>query len=453
MFVDVLRKWGGCEVSAMEVYSDMFKLGEGYIQFDGEPCGSFKANPIGYYRDKGMGHYRIFFEDTFEEILKEMQGADDFAILNGLSYFGRKNLQDHASKMYAMIFDLDGVTDETLNTFLNGSIVVDAYPLPNYIILSGHGIHLYYLFEEPLSLYPYMKIQLKELKYALTDKIWNKYTSTEEKKQFQGINQGFRVIGGRTKTNAPESIVRAFRMNTHPFSLSQLCKYVPDEKKIDESKLWKENKMSLEQAKKKYPEWYQKVILNKDKTRKYWDIAGKVHGNNPYALYDWWKRNILVGATYGHRYFAIMALAIYGIKNDVPLEKVRKDAEDLIPFLNGINPEYPFLKSDCDVALECYDQRYRTFPIDDLIKITGIPIKKNKRNGRKQLTHLKIARSTLAIMNEDEERPLQGRPKASSKQKEIVWEWRRSHPNGKKSECISDTGVSKPTVYRWWDMT
>ena len=192
MLEDVLRKYGAVEVGAMDVYRDMFSLGDNLIQKDGEEAGAFKANPIGYYRKgQGKGHYRIFFDDTFEDTLKEMQEAD-FAIMNGIAYFGRKNVQEHASKMYAMIFDLDGVTDETLNAYLSGAFAkdYDIYPLPNYIILSGHGLHLYYIFEEPIPLYPNIKIQLKALKYALTDKMWNPYTSTIEKKQFQGINQG-----------------------------------------------------------------------------------------------------------------------------------------------------------------------------------------------------------------------------------------------------------------------
>ena len=36
-------------------------------------------------------------------------------------------------------------------------------------------------------------------------------------------------------------------------------------------------------------------------------------------------------------------------------------------------------------------------------------------------------------------------------QKETVMEWRANHPDGKKADCIRDTGLSKPTVYRWWN--
>lgn len=450
MLEDVLKRYGLKEVTAMEVYTDMFKLGEGCIQTSTEKPGEYKSNPIGYWKDddKEKGHWRIFFEDTFEEILKELQEAD-FALINGLSYFGRRRDQEHASKMYAMIFDIDGVTDSTLNNFLNASYEVDAYPLPNYIILSGHGIHLYYIFEEPIPLFPNIKIQLKELKYALTNKMWNMYTSVEKNKQYQSINQAFRVVGGKTKKDATEPLVRAFSVNQHPYSLSQLNEYVPADKRIDEKKLFKESKMTLEQAKKKYPEWYQKVVIGGDRNPKKWDIAGKVHGDNPYALYDWWKRQIYNGTTYGHRYFAIMCLAIYAIKCDVPEEKLREDALELMPYLNSLNPENPFTEEDIESALECYDSRYYKFPRDSIEHVSGITLPKNKRNGRKQEKHLMGAR-VIRDINCNNWREGNGRPKGSGTAENKVKKWRINHPNGTKAECNRDTKLDPKTIRKWW---
>ena len=448
MLQDIIIKWGGKEVTPLEVYTDIFKLGEGYIQKYNQGSNELKANPLGYWKNNTSktGHYRVFFEDTFAETLEEMQRAD-FSIVNGITYFGRKNTQNHASKMFCLIFDMDGVTDDTLNAFFSGAHVKEykVYPIPNYVCLSGHGVHLYYLFEEPISLYPNIKIQLKNFKYALTDKIWNKYTSTLETKQYQGINQGFRVIGGKTKEKT--DIVRAYQVNTHPFTLAQLGEYVPEEYRIDEQKIFKESKITLEQAKKQYPQWYERVIENKDRNRKKWDIAEKVHGNNPFALYDWWKRQIESGATYHHRYFTIMCLAIYGVKCGVPEEQVRKDAYSYIPYLNGIEPKYPFTVSDVESALECYDDRYATFPIDDIEKLSDIRIEKNKRNGRKQTEHLKRCRALQSVDYPDGEwRNTKGR---KSKQLDVQM-WRALHPNGKKTECHRDTGMSRVTIDKYW---
>ena len=39
-----------------------------------------------------------------------------------------------------------------------------------------------------------------------------------------------------------------------------------------------------------------------------------------------------------------------------------------------------------------------------------------------------------------------GRPSKAN----IVQLWQQEHPNGRKADCIRDTGLSKPTVYKWW---
>ena len=438
MLEDVLTIWKAAEVSAEEVYSRIFAIGSGRIQKNEEESRNRKANPLGYYKNRNMkkGHYRIFFEDTFSETLHELQEAD-FAIVNGITYFGRKNLQAAASQMHALIFDLDGVTNRTLNNFLSGAIVADAYPVPNYIALSGHGVHLYYLFETPVPLYPNIKIQLKALKYALTDKMWNPLTSKDDKKQFQGINQGFRPIGGKTKIDGVR--VRAFEVNKELFTLEKLGEYVLEEFRVDSSQLYKESKLTLEDAKKLYPEWYHKRIEENDRSRGRWTTKRD--------LYDWWKRQIKAGASFHHRYFNIMCLAIYAVKAGIEEEELRRDAFDLIPFMNGIAPDAPFTVEDVESALECFDERYVTFPIDDITRLSGIPIQKNKRNGRKQKDHLRRIRLLRDLDHPDDSwMNKDGRPK---KDKEVE-AWQMQHPEGRKADCIRETGLDRKTVSKYW---
>ena len=448
MLEDVVMEYGGAAVTPLEVYADVFKFGEGYIQKNKDDHRQV-ANPLGYYKaaDADHGHYRIMFEDDFPQLLEELQEAD-FALLNGLTYWGRKNTQQNASRMFAMIFDYDGVTDKTLGNFFSGAFNAGAYPVPNYVIFSGHGCHLYYVMDEPISLFPETKLQLKKLKYALTERIWNAYTSTEKKPQLQGINQSFRVIGGKTKVKGRR--VEAFRLNTHPFSVMELYRYVPTENREEVLKRFKDSKFTLEEAKARFPKWYEKVIIQGNKTRSKWDIKGRTHGSNPYALYDWWKRMIRAGATYHHRYFAVMALVVYGVKCDVPEEKVRADAEELMPFLTDINKDNPFTRADIASAMDCYDDRYATFRARDISKLTGIPIPQRKRNGRPQVLHLAGARAIQKINDEfngTSWREGNGRPDKQG----IVLAWRAAHPDGRKADCVRDTGLSKPTVYKWWD--
>lgn len=445
MLSNVVLKWGGVKVDPLEVYKDIFKLGEGYIQKENEPKGNFKANPIAYFKnsDEKHGHFRIMFEDKFEEIYQSELVDADFCVMNGITYFGAKYSSDHASKMNAMIFDIDGITEDSLNNFFFAAFnkEFDYYPLPNYVALSGHGIHLYYVFEEPIPLFPNLKMQLKELKYSLTERMWNKNTSTEKKVQKQGINQPFRVLGGKCKKDAPLERVEVFRVNEHPVTISYLNRFVPTRIEIDEKKLFKESKLTLEQAKNKYPEWYQNKVLQGK--RRYWTVKRD--------LYDWWIEQIKKeenGATYGHRYFCIMTLVIYGVKCGISKQEIEKDAMQLIPFLNGLNDSEPFTKDDIKSALECYDERYNTFPLSDIEKLTDIRIERNKRNGRKQEQHLQLARGIRQLKESmGEVVSGGGRPDKAK----IVQEWRKNNPNGKKADCIRDTGLTKPTVYKWWE--
>jgi hypothetical protein len=199
--------------------------------------------------------------------------------------------------------------------------------------------------------------------------------------------------------------------------------------------------MSLEEAKEKYPDWYERRVVKKE-PRGSWECKRD--------LYDWWIRQIQKGASHGHRYFCIMCLAIYGVKCGVPFEEVKKDAYDLIPFLNSLKADEQFTESDVNSALECYDSNYVTFPREDISKLTAIPIQSNKRNGRRQKQHLKIARFARDLNYEDSNGWIN---KNGAPQKQaIVEQWREEHPEGRKADCHRDTGIDPKTIRKWWDI-
>ena len=212
--------------------------------------------------------------------------------------------------------------------------------------------------------------------------------------------------------------------------------------RVDEKKLFKEKSWSLETARELFPEWYQKRIVEKEKAKGHWTCKRD--------LYDWWLRQIQIGATFHHRYFNLMCLAIYAAKSGISEEEVRLDAYSLVPFLDSINPDEPMTIDDIESALECYDERYCTFPIDDISRLSGIQIEKNKRNGRPRAIH--IARvNQMRKFDRDvlEEDPYinNGRPSMAG----VVKWWRQMNPDGTKAECIRETGLARSTVWKWWD--
>lgn len=445
-FEEVINEYNGVEVTPMEAYADIFHFGEGYLETSDYTENEFKSNPIAVSITtdaEGNQHrkHHIMYEDTFKEQLEELQKAD-FAILGGLTYFGGRNTIAHANKMHAMVFDVDGLTGGNLRNFLWVTSRRLSFLYPNYVALSGHGVHLYYIFEEPISLYPNTKIQLKEFKYAATEKIWQRCLQ-DDGIQYQGINQGFRIFGGKTKEGCDCPYVRVYRMNSHPYRLEDMLTIdgFPEEKLVDQEKIYKESKYTIEEAKKKFPEWYERVVLNKQPPNT-WTVKRD--------LYDWWLRTMQKSASMGHRYFCVMALAIYAAKCGISEEELRKDAFALLPKLNDLKDEdgntQPFTKQDIESALECYDPKYCTFPRSDISQLTDILILPNKRNGRPQDLHLKLARQTLATVNEYHGTSLQGRK--SSRRK--VLEWQIRNPKGNKAQCARETGLSKPTVLKWW---
>lgn len=447
----VLERWGCEEASAMDVYTDVFRLGEGLIQKNGEPSGLHKTNPIIIGNLGPRRVKNIMFEDEFEVILNRFQDYQ-WAFLSGLTYWGRDNLGGNQSKMYAMIFDLDGVTAKSLDSFLDGAHA-GVYPLPNYIVMSGHGVHLYYIFDTPISLYPNIKVQLKELKYALTDIIWNERTSTDEHIQYQGINQAYRIVGGKTKIEGVRA--RAFRVNSHPIDLDYLNEFVDEDCQVNMEKLYKESTMTLEEAKERYPEWYERRIV-RGAPRSYW--------KSNRALYDWWKTQIFNDAVFGKRYYCVMALAIFAIKCGIEEEELRQDAYAFSEMLNVIAPDEPFLSSDVESALECYDERYITFPRKDLEKLTGVEMPERKRNGQDRKTHLqsdywvidgKLTENKCKANRESRLKELRdageikGRPVGSGTKQEAVVGYFSEHPNSSIREAASNLKIAPNTVRKW----
>lgn len=433
-----LRADGGKKCSPMDLYTAVFRLGEGMLQTSGEAPGLYKTNPLIIGQSKTRMHRKILFEDTFEETLREFSEYE-WAYVSGCTYWGRMNSGERQSKLYALIFDLDGVEPRNVQNFFSAARF-GVYPYPNYVVESGHGLHLYYLLDEPVDLYPNIKTQLKELKYSLTRLMWNRYTSTYERVQFQGINQGFRTPGSKTKIEGVRA--QAWEFSKTPFALEDLNEFAVPEARVDVSKRWAPTRMTLEEAKTQYPQWYERVIERGERGQ--WKVKP--------ALYEWWLRLLheqLIPV--GHRYFAIMSLAIFAAKCGIyDTDKVRADAVALIPHLSSIDLDNPVTETDVDSALECLDSRYVTFPRKDIEKITGIRIDPNPRNGRKQDDHLKIARFTRDLNDQVNGTDWRYHGGAPTKQARVR-AWRLANPAGRKIDCHRDTGLSRVTIDKWWN--
>lgn len=433
--LDYLEKFFD-EITPKEFYRDIFPEGELANHEEAKVKGKYNAIAVELIsKDDKTSIKRYLLTDELD-YLEELEKKENFIIISPISYAGRSRKADNARYIYALAIDLDGMTKEQNIIDLFHQIEHEVIPKPTYTVMSGNGLHLYYCFKEPIPAFKNITKQMQALKDDLTKKIWNKYiTSLSGKPQIQSLFQGFRMVGGVTKSGGR---VRAFETGEKVDIeyLNDFCVY--EKNRMTEYKY--KSKLPLAEAAEKYPEWYEKRVIKKQ-PKGSWTCKKD--------LYNWWLRRLQEEISEGHRYFGIMCLAIYAKKSGVEREELEKDAFALLDKMEELtkDEENHFTEQDILAALELYNDNYMTFPIDTITKLTAIPIQKNKRNGRKQEAHIQYMNTIREFKIKMGEPMELGRP---SKEAEVK-KWQKQNPQGTKAECIKQTGISKKTVYKYWD--
>lgn len=446
------------EISPKLFYRDIFPKGEldeknsftkgGYTGIACEFCGVKKANG-----KELVKRYSITDDlDVIDELLK----SNNFIIISPISYAGKSRSTENARFMYAFAIEIDGLLfkngkPDGFNDLIH-QMNIGFLPKANYIVASGNGLHLYYLLDKPLTLFPNVKKSLKNYKKCITKKFWNRYVTTlyeEEKIQYESAFQGFRLAGGVAKNGER---TRIFKVSDERISIESLNKFVTEENRID---IAYKSDLTLNEAKKKYPKWYENRIVNK-KPKGSWTCKRD--------LYDWWLRKLKNDEAHvGHRYYCLMILCIYAIKCNIDREELENDCYSLLDKLDSISTskDNQFTIKDIADALQSFEDRdLVTYPIETISKRSGIHIEKNKRNYQKQKYHLEEARAIRDIRQKRKGtdwrngngRPLGSKDKEPRKNKGfIVKEWRNANPNGTKVECNRATGLDPKTIRKYWD--
>lgn len=397
--------------------------------------------------------------------LDAVLGTYDFVITTPITYVGRRRFKKNARYMYAMVFDLDEVGEVELAEVIHQQDI-GMTPQANIIVNSGDGIHLYYILEKPVPLYPEVYSSLTRIKKALTRLVWNKATSRTgefNEVQIQPIIQPFRVPGSKTKHG---NIVTAWYNADAPLhTITELNQYATKSKLIDynsgvsmeeanaiDKGDYSTNRLTKVKAQILYPDWYQRRIVE-GLPRTTWGVNR--------AVYDWWKKTLWESdsVAVGHRYHCIMFLAVYAKKCNIPFDELKKDALELVPRMESITKSTGrhFTEQDAMDALKAYKDNAETYPIKTISDRTGIQIQRNKRNNRERTEHLRGARALQEVYNPNW-RNGNGRPKGTiitaenSIYAKKIYQWRINNPLGNKSQCAIELGISRPTVIKWWNI-
>ena len=434
------------EVDYKEFYRNIFPIGS--FENKGEFVkGKYNGIIVEVTSEKKRdGKVRVLRHTLTDDLdkLDEVVARDNFCLMSPISYAGKTRDSSMARELYALAFDLDGVQTRIkdgeewpygLANFFHQVDKMGIMPRPTYVVSSGTGVHLYYVLERPVPLFENIVKQLEILKKELTRMMWHDSISKlVDEIQYEPVCQGFRMVGTVTKKGER---VKAFETGKK-VTIEYLNEFVRDEYKAKEFTY--KSDLTLEQAKNKYPEWYQKRIIEQ-KARGTWTFNR--------AVYDKWLERLPKEANLGHRYWSIWVLAVTAMKCGISQEELEKDAFGLIDVMNmkDENKSDPFTEDDVLAALEGYDSAWFTYPIDKMSYRADIRIERNKRNYRTQKQHIKIMNAIRDIEYPNGE--WINRNGAPTKE-DTVREWRKSHPEGRKADCIRDTGLDKKTVYKWW---
>lgn len=362
---------------------------------------------------------------SIEDAVSFSAGRND-VLIGGCSYFNNWISKKSAKDIYTFIVDYDNAYSGVLLKALQDdwkSANGEAFAKPTYIVNSGTGLHLYFVLSEPIPNYHSMTEQLDKVYRALAIQ---QSRRVYVKRQVQWFGQDFRMAGGLNKYEWENTIFRV----GEKWDIDELARAVgiPDIHFIRYG----------EKRKKKPQQQKQKKKVN----RQGWKTNR--------AFYDYSLNACREKTKEGNRYTSMCALSVIAWKCGVSQEELEEDLLSLLPSYNkGATRQVK--EKEVYSALKMYNEKAMLTQRQSLEHWQGWEYKPIKRNGRKQEQHLQFARGIKNLKKQMGEEVNEGRPKGKSEQSKKIEEWRKANPNGTKAQCIRETGISKPTVYRWWE--
>lgn len=429
------------EVDPMDYYREIFPKGSLEKQGEykqGEYCG------IAITINEDGRAWRTHITDGLEQLPGLIEG-EEFTMLAPVSFAGKRATIENARWLHALVFDLDfirlkndslvGMEDLLYQTSISQPDPFNRLPRPTFIIASSErNLHIVYLLEKPLAMYKNVIPQIRKFRKAFIPKLWSSYiTDASSSPQYETSPvQAFRLCGSKSKDK--HGRVRCFRTGGR-ISIEAMNSYVPQDSQIVSIKY--KTKYTKEEAKKLFPEWYEKRVVNKLPVR-----AWQAHR----GLYDWWKRR-LPEVEVGHRYHYLLCLCSFSIKTGVSKDELTKDVMECRKELDKISPpNNPLTINDAMKALQSATEVSRYMKRETISKLSGLEIQTHKRNGRKQDVHMRIMRAIRDALYPDGEWRYKG---GAPTKKDLVFDYMFEHPDASAREIARDLGINKDTACKW----
>lgn len=476
---DLLNTYG-TKVTAKEMYTEIF----GSLDIK---CPIFFKDKISKQNKKGTDKILIL-----EDAINNYNNVRNISV-GACQFYNNVRRLALLKNVFAIVIDSDSVTSNRLEYLLKKDMKLNItnskthrMPKPTFLVNSGTGIHLYYVFGEPI---PFIRRQDQELK-DLYNKMVNDLTTQHRfgmKPQALWIGQPFRMVGSPTKLGTETTayrygdiwnidelakwykvLSREYKNNYH---IIEWDLYIPPtgkdivkferrtEKKVDmmnevRLNLRFDKGMCLEEAE-QFNLSYDIVKVNTNaenndyeqkpkKKKKGWKTNSK--------FYDYVLANIKMKTTCGHRYYSMVALCAVAKKCEIEKEQLIADLKELVKYFNieAKEHEYPLVEEhEIETALASFKDIGIRNKKETLENWLGWKFETKKRNYRSQEDHLKRARAMLKIAIEEGEVNM---GKKAEKYKVKIEQYMNENPTARKCDVIRGTGFDKKTVYKYYDM-
>lgn len=402
------------------------------------------------------------------------------------TFFNGVNKSKSLKNLYAIVVDFDGdnngVSIDVLQWLIDRITENnDNLPAPSFVTNSGKGLHLFWVFSEPVAMFTQNKFIMNKLYYAIHERLIQFHALPQR----HHLAQSYRIVGSKTKlgdvTTAfrtgevynVEELLRDFDLQEHKIitraMIDQankgndiLLKKVkkPTKKMVDlansiENSLGVicENKNEFDSVLAfidKYKSDHTKIISQKNLSKR----KTKGGGWGSVQWYTRMKQAIIEYTPEGYRYTSLEAFMVIGYKCNIAFEQVKKDEYDIIlrwkmrPSPN--NFKEPFNEEYKDRVDNMYSKKYMKVTCKKLEEWLGFPMHSaSRRNGRKQKEHLLRVRA--AQKASDEANGTNWRENNGRKSvKDRILKWKDENPLGTQVECSKKLNLSISTIKKWW---
>ena len=492
MKIDFVRKSEllalcGYEVSAYTFYSNYLFSGLDNLSED------FKIVLTNYDAPKGEKVHKL----TVDEI--EQFNSYNNVALSPCLYWKNWKSKSLVNYVCAFVLDIDKVRPRDLGEFINffeeGKI-----PTPTFIANSGSGVHFYYILNEPFPINP----KINPSNNDLADLIYNGLYDIVHRMgwgdaQRHWIGQEYRVVNSKTKLGQTSSVFKIGDIYTIE-DLLTICQIeltenknidrqfnIPSEKMIQWAKCISEdlNKElpDLANAKEVYGfikenkvEYKKNRNLRKSEALK--DTSKhlqkvrlprlKIDKENQ-TFYTSTYETVKEVAVIGNRYNSCLALAVIANKDNISEEVFFNDLEELIKHWNVKFSKEKFNQKNVEAIKRFYRNQYDAnaktlekwlgFKFRRIASMKAMIASKN-RNYEPFVLEVHLEEKRLLRDHRCKKRGVKwddnsGRKKASLETSYVAQKLKRyllKHPDVTRGEIKEATGISYPTIQKWYDI-